>query len=1095
MRSKGRWAEGRRTWRPIVAVGVAALVASSLGLAVTGVAHADLVTNQQITAAVAQAPFTAGTPFSSGQQITVSVPANTLLPHATSIHVLECVAGAAGAPPTGTPNCDVLTQYPNTAVVAADGSLTISDFDVFALPSAALGESASNPTVCGNSATPCILYIGPDQTNPALPHVWSQAFSVVKNDAGELGTKPGDGTIPSAASVPSATLSTVTASPGTAVANGVDSATVTVTLLGSNSAPVTPGTAVTLTATGGSSVVTALSGSTDANGVATFKVTDTAVETATYQASAAGVTITQKPSVTFAAPTVSPTASKVVASPTNPPADGTTTSTVTVTLRDQGVTAGTVSGKTVTLTQNAGAHSTITPVTPTTDTLGVATFTVTDATAELVTYTASAGGVTVASTGQVTFGILTTSATASTVVAGQSPATAGTGQGTVVTVTLKTAGGTNPVAGDSITLTPSTTTASATAQGGSSVSDANGKVVFLVTDTTAETVTFTAKDTTGNVTIAQTAQVVFQVSQGPTISATNSSVSIQPSTVVADGSTPSTIFVTIRDSTNTPVAGETVNVAPATTDPKVTVTPVPGAGLANGVTDSAGSATFQVRDTLAEGVNFTVTDTTASNLVVAPSVAQTVHFVAGPVDGTQSGMTAAPAAVNADGSTSTVTVTLNDHFGNPVLGKTVGLIQGSGTHATVAAVSATTDATGAATFKVSDTTPEYVELSGVDQTDGDLLVSQAVQLTFGTPPPILPDPNGSAIVVNSSTVPADGHTAATITVLLFDDAGFPVTGRTVAVKASGGSSQVAAVSASTDSSGEATFTVTDTKVESVDYTASDTSDSVAVNGSVTVSFGSASPVSGPAASRSFVGMAGTKDDGGYELASSDGGVSTFGDAAAHGGLGGTHLNQPIVAMAATPDGGGYWFTASDGGVFTFGDASFHGGLGGTHLNQPIVGMAATPDGQGYWLVASDGGIFTFGDAGFHGSTGNIRLNQPIVGMAATPDGQGYWLVASDGGIFTFGDAGFHGSTGDIRLNQPIVGMAATPDGQGYWLVASDGGIFTFGDAGFHGSTGNIRLNRPIVGMAATSDGGGYWLVASDGGIFTLGDASFHGSAA
>ena len=281
--------------------------------------------------------------------------------------------------------------------------MNITTFNVYALPSLALGETASNPTVCGSSAQPCILYIGQDQTNPSLPHVWSQAFSVVKTDASESGTvNPGDGTIPSAASVPSSTLSTVTASPATAVANGLDSSTVTVTLLGSNSAPVTQGTAVTLTPTGGSSVVTALSGTTDANGVATFKVTDTAVETATYQASAAGVTIVREALGELPAPAVSPTASSVVASPTNPALGG--TSTVTVTLRDQGVTAGTLAGKAVTLTQDTGAHSTITPVSPTTDTSGVATFSVTDATAELVTYTASAGGVTVSSTGQATFG-------------------------------------------------------------------------------------------------------------------------------------------------------------------------------------------------------------------------------------------------------------------------------------------------------------------------------------------------------------------------------------------------------------------------------------------------------------------------------------------------------------------------------------------------------------------------------------------------------------------------------------------------------------------------------------------------------------------
>ena len=243
------------------------------------------------------------------------------------------------------------------------------------------------------------------------------------------------------------------------------------------------------------------------------------------------------------------------------------------------------------------------------------------------------------------------------------------------------------------------------------------------------------------------------------------------------------------------------------------------------------------------------------------------------------------------------------------------------------------------------------------------------------------------------------------------------------------------------------------------------------------------------------GSSGADRGGGYWLASSDGGVFSFGDAQFFGSSGGVHLDAPVVAIAPTPDGNGYWLVASDGGIFNYGDAGFYGSTGSIHLNKPIVGMAATPDGKGYWLVASDGGIFNFGDAGFFGSAGSIHLNKPIVGMAATPDGKGYWLVASDGGTFNFGDAGFFGSAGSIHLNKPVVGIAAAPTGLGYWLVASDGGILNYGTgAGFYGSTGSVHLNKSIVGMAASPDGGGYSLVASDGGVFNYGDAEFYGSA-
>ncbi len=226
-------------------------------------------------------------------------------------------------------------------------------------------------------------------------------------------------------------------------------------------------------------------------------------------------------------------------------------------------------------------------------------------------------------------------------------------------------------------------------------------------------------------------------------------------------------------------------------------------------------------------------------------------------------------------------------------------------------------------------------------------------------------------------------------------------------------------------------------------------------------------------------------------------VSAYGDAVSYGGAG--TLNKPVIAMAATSDGRGYWLASSDGGVFAFGDAAFHGSLvgspgalGGGLI--PVTAFAVTPDDDGYWLVSQFGTVYPFGDAVTHGDLANAVLNAPIVAMAATPDGGGYWLVASDGGVFAFGNANYFGSEGARPLNAPIVGMAATPDGGGYWLVASDGGVFAFGDARFYGSEGATALNIPIVGMAAAHGGNGYWLAAGDGGVFAFGSASFDGSA-
>jgi hypothetical protein len=195
---------------------------------------------------------------------------------------------------------------------------------------------------------------------------------------------------------------------------------------------------------------------------------------------------------------------------------------------------------------------------------------------------------------------------------------------------------------------------------------------------------------------------------------------------------------------------------------------------------------------------------------------------------------------------------------------------------------------------------------------------------------------------------------------------------------------------------------------------------------------------------------------------------------------GRSVTLNAVAVARTPTARGGWVASSDGGVFTFGDAPFYGSMGGTKLNQPIVGMAATPTGHGYWLVARDGGVFAFGDARFAGSTGNLRLNKPILAMAASPTGHGYWFVASDGGVFSFGDARFSGSLGGAPPYFPVTGMAATPDGRGYWLVTLAGQVFSFGDATFQGNA-PMPLAAVVVGIVSAP--GGYRLVDTDGHVF------------
>ncbi len=205
---------------------------------------------------------------------------------------------------------------------------------------------------------------------------------------------------------------------------------------------------------------------------------------------------------------------------------------------------------------------------------------------------------------------------------------------------------------------------------------------------------------------------------------------------------------------------------------------------------------------------------------------------------------------------------------------------------------------------------------------------------------------------------------------------------------------------------------------------------------------------------------------GYWIASSSGGVGSYGGAPFHSSLGSNRINAPVVALAPMPDGGGYWLAAADGGVFAFGDAVFYGSLAGRQINAPVVAMAPTPSGHGYWLAASDGGVFAFGDAAYAGSLSGLRPAAPVVALKPTPDARGYWLAAADGGVFAFGDAHFFGSLAGMVLKSPIVGAAASADGSGYWLTAADGGVFAFGDATFRGSaSGDVPPGDGIVAIA------------------------------
>ena len=110
----------------------------------------------------------------------------------------------------------------------------------------------------------------------------------------------------------------------------------------------------------------------------------------------------------------------------------------------------------------------------------------------------------------------------------------------------------------------------------------------------------------------------------------------------------------------------------------------------------------------------------------------------------------------------------------------------------------------------------------------------------------------------------------------------------------------------------------------------------------------------------------------------------------------------LVGISPTYHDGGYWVASSAGGVFSYGGAAFHGSLPSRGIvpAAPIVGIAADPMTNGYWLVGADGGVYGF-DAAFHGSSapaGGPIWHDPPPGASTVVTAVG--IAASIGGYRT-----------------------------------------------------------------------------------------------
>lgn len=663
------------------------------------------------------------------------------------------VTFTAGAPAVAT------STITGTGPVVADGSatstITVTILDQFSNPIA--GETPTfSATGTGNTLSACSSTDASGLSTCSL----SSTVSGVKTLAIVTPVAKTDGSVTFTAGTPIAANSNITGT-SPVVANGSASSTVTITLRDASNNPV-PGQTPTFSASGTDNTTSACSVTT-ASGESTCTLSSIKAEVKTL--SIATPFVKADGTVTFTADTASIANSSITG--TSPVvADGVATSTVTITLLDSN------NNPLVGTTPTFGASGTgnTTGSCSATDASGVSTCTLSSTKAEVKTL--SIATPIVKADGTVTFAA-GAPAVATSTITGTGPVTADGVATSTITVTLLDANS-NPITGETPTFSASGTNNTTTACG---ATNASGISTCTLASTTAETKTLSI-----TAPISKTGgTVVFEA--GTPIAANSSITGTGP--VVADDTATSTVTITLRDASNNPVAGLT---------PTFTTSGTGNTQTACSATTASGESTCTVKSTKAE----------VKTLAIATPVSKTdgtITFTAGAAAIANSTITGT-SPVTADGvATSTVTVTLRDAFGNPVVGTTP-VFGASGTGNTTSACSAT-DADGESVCALSSTVAEVKTLSitsPISKADGTVTFTAGAAVA------------ANSTITGSGPVTANDVATSTVTVTLRDASNNPVAGETPTFSVTGtGNTQTAC--GVTNAAGEATCALKSTKAE------------------------------------------------------------------------------------------------------------------------------------------------------------------------------------------------------------------------------------------------------------------------------------------
>ena len=319
------------------------------------------------------------------------------------------------------------------------------------------------------------------------------------------------------------------------------------------------------------------------------------------------------------------------------------------------------------------------------------------------------------------------------------------------------------------------------------------------------------------------------------IASTGTLTNNQSVTVTLSGVTPNgTVYLKLNGSQGCPCGTASVGGTQLTTTPQAFTADSAGNIQIIYTASATASTTSKGTDILTACTNATCsgatkTDTYTYSLPVSPTNSSVANECGGKVP---------------DDNTTfcTIRVTLNDTAGNPSSGQTVTLSQNAGSHSTICDASGTTCGTaggsfqnsnfstnnqGVVIFKVKDAFPESVVYTATDNTapnNGTQVAGtttvQFVQQVSNTKSTLTATPAGP--------LTANGTDSTTIQATVLDASGNPIPGYCVTLSQNGsavitnttpngGTGCNGANSETTDSSGRATWTATDTKAETVTF--------------------------------------------------------------------------------------------------------------------------------------------------------------------------------------------------------------------------------------------------------------------------------------